>query len=117
MRLSNFYKCSLIYVVGIGICLCGCFSAKGNVGRMDVYELPSIEADWIRSGEAIEFEKELWYPQDRVDILLDSEVYLLGEYKHVQFFVDRTDVRPYNRIYTKFAKNKFRVFEKRKSYD
>ena len=44
---------------------------------------------------------------------LDSEVSVVGEYQSVQFFIDKVDVRPYERLYTKFGRNKFRLFEKR----
>ena len=43
----------------------------------------------------------------------DSEVYQIGIYKGVQIFVEKTDTKPYDRIYTKFDKNKFRYFERR----
>jgi len=90
----------------------GCMSMEGNVGQMTVYATPAQEADWIRNGDPIEYEDELWYPRDRIELLLDSEVVLLGIYKEVQFFVEARDVRPYNRLYTKFGKNKFRIFGK-----
>ena len=80
---------------------------------MQTYPVQSTEPVWIRNGEPIEFEGELWYPMDGVETLLDAEVYILGEYRGVQFFVDKVDVRPYDRLYTKFGKNAFRYFEKR----
>jgi hypothetical protein len=43
---------------------------------------------------------------------MDNEVYLMGEHKGVQFFIEKIDVRPYNQLYTKMARNKFRVFQK-----
>lgn len=91
----------------------GCQSTGGNVGRVQSYPLASVEAAWIRNGEPIEFEGRLWYPADGVENFLDSEVYLLGEYRGVQFFADKVDIRPYERLYTKFGRNKFRFFEKR----
>jgi len=92
----------------------GCTDGRriGNFGTMETYPLMSSEAEWIRNGEPIEFEGEFWYPKDGVDGLLDSEVFIIGEYRGVQYFVDKVDVRPYARLYTKFAKNKFRFFEK-----
>lgn len=93
--------------------LVGCTPLTGNVGNLPIYSIPTVETDWIRKGEPIEFEEELWYPQDSVEILTDSEVYLLGEFKGVQFFVERVDVRPYDRVYTKFGRNKYRIFEKK----
>jgi len=90
----------------------GCGSTKGNVGMFPVYKIPETEAEWIRNGEALIFEEQSWLPKDRIDILLDSEVYLVGEYRDVQVFVAKTDVRPFNRLYTKFGKNQFRVFKR-----
>ena len=111
---------TFIQVLLIGFCsiiLGGCFTTKGNEGDMNKFSTPKIEADWILNGEPIEFEGESWYPQDGFDILLATEVYRIGEYKGVEFFVDRTDVRPYNRLYTKFGQNKFRYFEKALAHD
>ncbi len=96
----------------------GCSShTRGNVGLMPVFSAPKEEAEWIRNGDPLEIEGDLWYPQDFFDVLLDSEVYLVGEYKGVQVFVNKIDVRPYDRLYTKFAQNKFRVFKKRSVHD
>ena len=81
------------------------------------YPIPHEEADWIVKGEPLKFEGQLWYPQDYVDILLDSEVAPVGEYKDVQFFVEKIDVRPYDRLYTKFGLNKFRVFTQDQDHD
>ncbi len=98
------------------LCLCflpACQTTKGNAGRIQNYPLLSTEAEWIRHGEPIEFEGNLWYPADGVESLTDSEVYILGEYRGVQYFADKVDVRPYERLYTKFDKNKFRYFKKK----
>ena len=92
----------------------GCSSnVRGNTGQLSVYDAPVQEAPWIRAGEPMEFEGELWYPQDAVDVLLDTEVMLLGECQGVQIFVDKVDVRPFRALYTKFGRNKFRIFKKR----
>jgi len=91
----------------------GCSSIRGNVGTMSIYKIPDQEAEWIRNGEPLLFEGESWYPQDRVDLFLDSEVARVGEYKGVQIFISQEDVRPYRRLYTKFSYNKFRVFKKK----
>ena len=96
----------------LSVSLFGC-SATAEKNVLAEFRIPQKEADWIVEGKPIEYQGELWYPQDAVDILLDSEVKLVGEYKGVQFFVEKTDVRPYNRLYTKFGQNKFRIFEKR----
>lgn len=93
--------------------LTSCQTSKGNVGHFQTYNAPSAEAKWIRNGEPIEFEETLWYPADGVENLLDSEVQPVGEYRNIEFFVENVDVRPYDRLYTKFARNQFRYFEKR----
>jgi len=93
----------------------GCKTSTGNVGQLKSYPVPSLEAEWIRNGEPIEFEGDLWYPADGIESLVDSEVYMLGEYRDVRFFIDKRDVRPYNRLYTKFGRNRFRYFKKRES--
>ena len=105
-----------LFLAGLILILSGCSSQQsGNVGQLQSYAFSPKEADWILGGEPIEYENELWYPQDGTENLQDSEVYLLGEYRGVQLFVDKLDVRPYNRIYTKFNRNQYRYFEKRKS--
>lgn len=104
----------IVCILIAGILFLGCRSTRGNAGRMSVFSVAKSEAEWIRNGEPIEFEGEMWYPVDGIEGLQDSEVYILGEYRGVQYFVDKVDVRPYDRLYTKFDKNKFRYFEKRK---
>ncbi len=103
----------LILCVLVMICAAGCDSTKGNVGQMQTYSFSNLEPAWIRNGEPIKFEGAQWYPTDGVENLLDSEVYSVGEYRGVPFFVEKIDIRPYNRLYTKFDKNKFRYFKKR----
>ncbi|MBF0489733.1 MAG: hypothetical protein HQL15_03835 [Candidatus Omnitrophica bacterium] len=96
------------------VCLLGCaHSPNDNEGQLQSYPAPVIEPAWIRDGEPVEFGGQKWYPVNDVEILLDSEVYQIGEYKGVQVFVDKVDTKPYERIYTKFAKNKFRYYETR----
>ncbi len=89
----------------------GCISSPVHDSTMMVYKVVSPEPPWIRNGEPIEFEGDLWYPRDTIDVLVDSEVLPLGEYRDVSFYLQKIDVRPYERIYTKFDANKFRVFE------
>lgn len=91
----------------------GCLAQSGNVGNVQSYNFPPVEARWIRDGQPIEFEGELWYPADGIETFLDSEVYYLGDYKGTQFFIEKLDVRPYERLYTKYSKNQFRYFVKR----
>ena len=91
----------------------GCQTTGNKPARARNFSSTSLEADWIRNGEPIEFENELWFPADGVEGFLDSEMRLVGEHKGVEFFIDKVDVRPFNRLYTKFDKNKFRFYEKR----
>ena len=97
----------------LAITTTGCQSTKGNSGHMQSYLLNSTEAAWIHNGEPIEFEGGLWYPADGVEGFLDSEMLHMGNYQGVDFFTDKVDVRPFERLYTKFDTNKFRFFEKR----
>lgn len=101
----------------LSLILVGCFTKEGNVGRMSAFAIPEEEAQWIREGQPIEFAGQLWYPQDGIEILLDTEVDLIGEYKGVEFFTDKLDVQPYSRLYTKFGRNKFRHFERKNNND
>ena len=91
----------------------GCQTTGGNSGSVQSYPLYALEAEWIRNGEPIEFEEGLWYPADGIEGFLDSEMIQMGVYKGITFFVDKVDVRPYDRLYTKFDKNKFRFYTKR----
>lgn len=102
------------YIAAMGLGGCAHDAKTGRFrGRAKEYPIPEIEAAWIRNGEPIEFEGTLWYPTDNIEILLDEEVYMTGEYRGVLFFFDKTDVRPYRGVYTKFGRNRFRLFEKR----
>ena len=73
-------------------------------------DYPFKETDWIRNGEPIMFEDEAWYPTDDIENLLDSEVILIGQYRQALFYIEKRDVKPINRIYTKFDYHKYRVF-------
>ncbi len=103
------------YIFGICFVFClmtlGCAVIRNNEGRMGRYAFLEKEAGWILEGEPIEFEGQMWYPEDGIDILLDAEVILRGEYRGVQIFTARTDVKPFHRLYTKFEHNKFRIFK------
>ena len=104
----------------LGLCLLsasfagGCASVStDNDGQIQSYPAPVIEAGWIRDGEPIEYDGNKWYPVNDYEVLQDSEVFQIAEYKGVQVFVEKIDTKPYERIYTKFDKNKFRYFERR----
>ena len=92
----------------------GCASLNpGNNGQLQSYPAPAIEAGWIRNGEPVILEGIKWFPANDYEVLQDSEVFQISEYKGVQVFVAKIDTKPYDRIYTKFDKNKFRYFERR----
>lgn len=69
------------------------------------------EPVWVRNGEPIVFEAEDWFPTDEVENLLDSEVYEAGMYRDIPFFIEKADIRPYDRVYTHFSRNRYRAFE------
>ena len=94
------------------IAVTGCVSKTGNVGQVQVYPAPKVEAEWIRNGQPVNFEDELWFPVDDIETLRDSEVVQVGEFQEVQIFVEKTDVRPYDRLYSKFDINKYRFYER-----
>ena len=90
----------------------GCSTVNpGNDGQVQSYPAPVIEPEWIRNGQPIEFESYKWTPVNDFEVLQDSDVYQVAEYKGVQVFVEKIETKPYNRIYTKFAKSKFRYYE------
>lgn len=91
----------------------GCAGRENYGGQMQTYYAPAQEADWIRNGEPIEFENELWYPVDDVEVLRDSEMIPMGTYRGVQFFIEKVDVRPLARLYTKFGNHQYRFFVRR----
>ena len=115
---SSYLSFKNVYCLWSMVCgllfLTGCINTKGNVGNVQSYPIPTFEAQWIRNGEPIEFEGELWYPADSTENLQDSEILLMGEHRGIQFFIDKLDVRPYECLYTKYGKNQFRYFEKEK---
>ena len=90
----------------------GCGHATGNAGSLQTYATPKEEPLWIRQGEPLVFEGAHWYPRDNVEVLKDSELTPLGQYRGTRFFIEKVDVRPYRRLYTKFGPNLFRVFER-----
>lgn len=89
----------------------GCVLSQRGSGPAIISATQLTEPAWIRNGESILFESQYWFPTDEVENLLDSEVYEAGMYRDVPFFVEKTDVRPFDRIYTHFSKNRYRAFE------
>ena len=105
-------KIGLMFIL-TGLCG-GCASLNNNNdSQLQSYPAPIIEAGWIRDGEPIVYDGNKWYPVNDYEVLQDSEVFQIGEYKGVQIFVEKIAVKPYDRLYTKFDKNKFRYFERK----
>ncbi len=100
----------IFYFLTMILVFAGCVSSAARIPG--VYSVPQEEAGWIRNAEPIEFENELWYPVDDVENLLDEEMLPVGDYRSVNFFVEKKDIKPYERLYTKFGKHKYRVFER-----
>lgn len=102
------WSLALIFMLG------GCASVNpGNNEQLQTYPAPVFEATWIRNGEPISFEGSKWYPVNDYEVMDDSEVYQVGAYRGVKIFVAKIDAKPYDRIYTKFGRNKFRYFQRR----
>lgn len=98
--------------VVVVVCVSGCALLRGSPETSFTSSYALTEPEWIRNGQPIEFEGAPWYPTDNVENLLDSEVHQAGEHNGVAFFFDKVDVKPLERLYTRFAKNRYRAFEK-----
>ena len=96
------------------VILAGCVSSHGKQYVSGTYKTPDTEAQWIQDGMPIEYNGTLWYPVDDIESFRDQEMMQVGEHNGVPFFIDRIDIKPYNRLYTKFGRNKFRYYEPHK---
>lgn len=102
----------LLLLVMACVLLTGCVTGgEGQSSTGPSVFPPLTEPAWIRNGEPMVMENNTWYPTDEVESLLDAEVYPVGQYRDVTVFIERTDVKPYARLYTSFAKNRYRAFE------
>lgn len=101
------FKSIFFIILLVTITYSGCISL--NKSEFDHY---INEAQWIRDGEPIIFEGENWYPIDIIENLLDEEVVIIETYRDEKVYIEKKEVRPYNRLYTKFGKRKYRLFEK-----
>ncbi|MGE0267938.1 MAG: hypothetical protein AB7S78_05745 [Candidatus Omnitrophota bacterium] len=112
-----FRKVFLYFVlpVSAGVLFGGCASrASGNKGNLQSFPFSNVEAEWIRNGESFQYEDQAWYPADGIESLTDLEVAPVYENKGVTIYIDKIDVKPYNRLYTKFGVNKYRYFKTKK---
>jgi hypothetical protein len=108
MKRSSWFLGVTVAVVLMGFGGCQMAQQK-NDGFLN--EL-TTEPAWIRNAEPVEFEGAPWFPTDDIENLLDNEVYQAGVYREIPFYIDRADVRPFERIYILFARNKYRACEK-----
>lgn len=104
---KKFMAFALVSMFAWGV---GC-SSMGNTGIVQSYGFSSVEPLWVRNGEPVVYDSKKWYPRDDAETLQDSEVFLIGEYRNIQIFVDKMDVKPYDRLYTKFGVNQYRYYK------
>ncbi len=109
-------KVKCILVVFLAVVLAGCIAGSG--GRRNV-DYAIKEAGWIKDGKPIIHDNRSWYPTEYIENHLDGEMEYVGEFQSVPFYVERRQIKPYNRVYTKFDYHKYRVFlaKKDKVYD
>ena len=110
--MKSFWFSGLILIL---LSFAGCVSSTGNDGQLQSFAFNAVEPQWIRDGEPIEYNGQKWYPADGTENFLDSEIPALMEFRGTQVFIDKMDVKPYNRLYTKFSKNQFRYFLPKKN--
>lgn len=104
---------SLALSLAIAVFCAGCATTNsGNNGQVQSYAYPAIEPAWIRDGKPIEYDRHKWYPASDYEVMDDTEVLQVAQYKGVQVFVEKIATKPYTRLYTKFDKNKFRYYER-----
>ena len=92
------------------IILTGCISYAPGKFRGD---FPIKEAPWVREGMPIMFQEYAWYPTEDIETLLDSEMEYQGEYNQVPFYIEKRQIKPFSRIYTKFGNHRYRIFKKK----
>ena len=104
-------KARVLWVVFCLALAAGCGLPRRTDDTGIVTSSQLTEPLWIRNGEPVIFEGEDWFPTDEVENFLDGEIYQAEVYRDVPVFIDRTDVRPFERVYTRFGKNRYRAFE------
>ncbi len=89
----------------------GCGLPRRGDGLLPAASDRLAEPDWIRNGEPLVFEAAEWFPTDEVENLLPAEVFEVGVFRGVPYYIEKTDVRPFDRLYTYFSPNRYRAFE------
>ncbi|MFH1202472.1 MAG: hypothetical protein V1674_06255 [Candidatus Omnitrophota bacterium] len=101
-------------IIFLGLVIFGCVSYAPGKFRGD---FPVKEDSWIREGEPLIFENKPWHPTEDIEILLDSEMDLMGVYKNVPFYVEKRQIKPFDRIYSKFGNHRYRMFKQKETND
>lgn len=104
-------KFKRISVLFLAVALSGCIA--GSAGRRNI-DYAIKEAGWIKEGKPIIHDDKSWYATEYIENHLDNEMEYVGEFQSVPFYVERRQIKPYNRIYTKFDYHKYRVFLEKK---
>jgi len=104
---QGLFKFGILFLL---ITIFGCASYEPGKFRGD---FPIKESAWIKEGQPIIFENQSWYPTEDIENLLDSEMDLLGQYNEVPFYIERSQIKPFNRVYTKFGNHQYRLFKQR----
>ncbi len=89
----------------------GCMRPPQSVNTLAEASLPLTEPVWVHNGEPIEMEGGVWFPTREVERFMDSEMFLIGKIRDTNVYVERTDVKPYARLYTRFDQGRYRAFE------
>ncbi|MEW6008659.1 MAG: hypothetical protein AB1629_03400 [Candidatus Omnitrophota bacterium] len=103
-----------ILVLFLAIVLAGCagsYAARRNI------DYAIKEAEWIKDGKPLIYDNKSWYATEFIENHLDNEMEYVGEFQNAPFYVERRQIKPYNRIYTKFDYHKYRLFLERKPTD
>ncbi len=100
-----------VLLVVCAVAVAGCSLPKRGDEIPVMIAAQLTEPEWIRNGEPVVVEAEEWYPTDEVENFLPAEVYEAGVFRDVPFYVEKTDIRPFERLYTRFAPNRYRAFE------
>lgn len=92
----------------------GCATNQSGAFNKD---FSTREAGWVKEGKPIIFGSSSWYPTEYIENHLDAEMEYVDQFQNVPFYVERRQIKPFDRIYTKFDYHKYRLFLEKKGYD
>jgi len=87
---------------------------SGCGGGAPVETIAYVEPDWVREGEPVILQEVKWYPLDVIEHFEYREMVYVDEYKGQKVFVEKRDVKPYDRLYMKIDPLTFRAFKQKK---